>query len=657
MNNRIKSLILLAVILFTSCIDENPDLVNPKPQNETMNIRLINLSGDKESRTLNMSSQKDLGPVVYDNTSIAVNPPQDSIVATITKNGTIEYKLSRKIKFLRESFYTAVCLPSPKNAERNKAVDTVVYFSTSTGLSKNTVFTYLKVFNGYPDSTVSFSVTLGCPNGLNLAPSVAYKQISAQSTIRAGIIPVSFMKNSSAGTEILGLYDLDLKEDIQYAIIVSEDINGSPEFRLLNEMNNEVSALYPVPQIYEKTAYVRTINFSTEALTIKKIPDEVIEPSISSNHIGFYKPVSACGSGYLDSIGAYNGSFESSLQPLSLSVNDRYTFITLDTKDKKAGQSYIIPQAKPDYSYNKLALVRVVNANEDYDGITLSIGARGDTSSQRFTSGEIIASKVNYSKISELNFVNLGDNPKVIPITLFTSAQPGKLLLSTKVNFEPGKSYIFVVYKNSSDNPALFVIEEMQEDIQLNEMDNMQFMQFVGIVPGLNSINIDYSDILNQARVAYPTSFATVAELGANIISLNGFPFSFDVSNDKRMVLIATGNTDNIELIKLPTNPLPSPMGFSQRRFVNAAKDISNITVRMDSDTGYVVADAVPYLSSNEFSKEGKERNFSLFFIDASNQNLIYRLNEINMIQGKSYTFVFGGSKEKGYTVYIIQDY
>ncbi len=657
MDNRIKSLILLVVILLTSCIDENPDLVNPKPQNETVRIRFMNFAADKEARILKMSPEKILGPVEFDNTSAAVTPPADSIIASITKNSITEYNLTKKIKFLRETFYSAFCLPSPKNAIRNNAVDTLLYFSTSVGLGENTVNSYLKVFNGYPDSTVNFSITQGCPNGLTLAANVGYKQISSQVTVRAGSVPVSFMKNSSAGTEILGLYDLDLAKDYQYTIVISEDINGAPEFRLLNEMSNEVSALYTVPQIFEKTAYVRTINFSTEALDIKKIPDELIETAAGANHIGYYKPVSACSSGFMDTIAAVNGTFVSSVQPLSLSVNDKYTFVTLDTKNKKAGQSYIIPKAAPDYSYNNLALIRVINANEDIEGATLSVGARADTSTKKYTLGEILATKVNYSKISELNNIYLGSSPKTLPITLFTSAQPGKLVLSTKTILEPGKSYLFVIYKNSTDNPALYVTEETQENANITQLDNKQFLQFVNIVPGMNSISVNYSDILAEAAVDYPTGIATVSELGANSIVLNGYPFGFDVTDDKRNILVATGDQNNIELINLPTPPLVDVMAYSQRRFINAAKDIELMTVRMDSDTGTVIADAVNYLSSSAFQKETKERNFSLFFFNSISQELLFRLDEVNMIHSKSYSFVFGGSKTKGYTVYIIQDY
>lgn len=657
MKSSIKSLILLVLTLLTSCIDENPDLVNPKPQNETEHIRLLNFAGDKEARTLNMNSTTNLGPVQYDNTSAAVNPPADSIIAAITKNGSVEIKLSKKIKFLRESFYTAACLPTQKYAKTTKAVDTVVYFSTSIGLTKNTVNSYLKVFNAYPDTTCTYSVTLGCPNGLTIAAAVSYKQVSSQYTVRAGSVPVSLMRNTSAGSEILGLFDLNLTNDYQYTIVISEDADGKAEFRLLNEMSSEVTALYPAEQIYEKTAYVRTVNFSTEQLDIKKIPDELIEAGASANFIGYYKPASACGSGTLDSVAAYYGTFMSSVQPLSLNVNDRYTFFTLDTKDKKAGQSYMIQQAKPDYLYNKLALVRVINANADLEGVTLSVGARQDTGLIKYSAGEVIGSKINYSKVSGLNNLYIGDSPQTIPLSLFTSSQPGKLVLTTKAQLEAGKSYVFVVYKNAMDKPALYVIEETQENMQLQELPNMQFMQFVSLDRELSNIDVTYSNILNEAKVQFATGFATISEIGANTISLNGYPFSFDVSADYRNVLIATGNASNIELINLPTAPLSSPMAFSQQRFVNAAKDLQALTVRIDSDTGTVAAENLNYLSASEFKTEKKERSFSFFFLNSSTNEVIFRLNEVSIIQGKSYTFILGGSKEKGYTVYIVQDY
>ncbi len=590
-------ILIISLLTIFGCIDENPNLVNPPSQAETIKIRFINLSGDRSVRFLNYNAS-DILSSEFGFASKSINPPSDSGIVSITNGGISEFKYPRKVKFIRSTYTTFLSLPSPKGAERNKATDTLIY-------------------------------------------------LSSQKQVRSGRTPVSVIKRTSAGTEIIGLYDLDLKNDMQYTILISEDNLGAIRVNLLDEHSGEVTALSQPSQIYEKLAFIRTLNFSTESLNIKKAPDEAITQDLSPFHISANSMVSACGSQSADSIVAEFSGFVSVGNTLSMNVNENYTYLVADTKTKRAGFGMVIPEAVVDYQYPEQALIRVVNLDEDAD-LTLSVAARSDTSAKNYVTGESMCSALKFGKISAIYPLYLGNSGKVIPLTLFAASSPAKLLMTTRIVAEPGKSYLIVIKKNQSGNLALYSIEDSQQSMPLQESTQGKFFQFVNYLTGAANANVSYSNVLTQAKVPYSLSIASVSDIGQNQLLVDNSSIDFDVVSKYNNIIIACGSAGSPEYISL---------NYSIRRFANAASDVPELAVVLDKEGGDTTARGISYKAASEAIHENKERSYSLFFYDTQNNKLVYRLNEVRMIHGKVYTFVLGGNAQVGYSVNIVQEY
>jgi hypothetical protein len=656
MNKYIGFFVLFSIFLFNSCIEENPDLVNPKPQNKTINVRFINLSGDKKERNLKLNEQ-DYPNCAFGYSTQASNPPADSALVSLYATGAFEYKLTRKAKFVRTSYNTFLALPSPRNSAKYRAVDTLIQFSTSTGLPEKTINTYLKFVNAYPDTSVTFSFTDGCPNGSGIQTALPYRSVSSQSVLKAGRIPISVLKNTKSGVEIIGLFDLDLNNDIQYTVIISEDDQGTPQVNLLNEMNGEVNCIFKPTQIFEKLAFIRAINFSDENITVTKLQNEVVESSLNSLNIGAYKQISACGSQNPDTVAVTFAGFTSIQQPLSLNVNKKYTFLTADSKTKKASVALAIPQAAPDYLYDDKALIRVVNADETIGNITLSIGARKDTAAAKYVAGEKLCDGLKFGAITPIVPLYLSEQSATLPLTLFASGQPAKLNLCAMANVERGKSYLLVLKRNSSDQLDLYLIEESDESKTLSPLPQGQFVQYLDFSVGAAKINISYESVLQDALVNYSFVAAFVGKLGQNTMKIANTSYAFNAVNNFRKLIISAGTNEAPDIFEFDSEPLPSSMLYSSRRFINASNDVPKLTIRYDSDTGSVAAQDIEYKKTSNYVDERIERNYSLFFMNAENNKLLYRLNEVKFVSGKRYAIVFGGSEKNGYSVNFVQEY
>ncbi len=656
MKFRYNSILFLCLGLLMSCIDENPNLVNPPSQKESENVRFINYSGDKAVRFLNLNST-DFLSAEFGFASKAVNPPSDSVVASITNSGVVEFKYPRKIRFVRSTFTTFLSLPSPKGAIKNKATDTLISFSSSSGIPIKTVYSYLKLFNAYPDTSVNFSVIDGCPNGTAIFTNQLYRSVSSQKQLRSGQTPVSIIKNTAAGREIIGLYNLDLKNDKQYTIILSENTAGDLVVNLLDESNTEANALSQPSQIYEKIAFIRTINLSSEALNIKKAPDEVITPNLLGFSLGAYDQVGACGSQTADSIVAEYSGFIPVANTLSLNVNERYNYLVSDTKTKRAGFGMIISEAVVDYQYPEQALIRVINADDEIGNIVLSIAGRSDSSAAKLTSGETLTRSLQFGKMSEIYPIYLGNSPKTLPLTLFAATSPAQLILTTQAVVEPGKSYLMIVKKNPSGNSAIYLVEDSQQSLPMTELTRGQFYQFVNYLTGMPSVNFSCANILNNASIKYSLGVASVANLGQTDLNIGGKTVSMNLDADNSKLIVACGNYQTPDIEQFTCNVPKGTLQFSRRRFINAASDIPELMVVLDSEKGDTTARGITYKTASDYHEDLQERSYSLFFYNSSNSKLVYRLNEVKMIHGKIYSFVLGGNAQIGYSVNIVQEY
>lgn len=653
-------IVILWGIILSACTKENPNLVNPPSARESVRIRFINLAGDREVRSLNFDGEN----IITNGYSIigkAINPPGDSTIAGVFRNGAAEFVMHRKTKFVRESHNTFFALPSPKDSPEYKAVDTLINVATSSGLPKNTIHTYLKVINAYPDSTISFSVVEGCPNGHAIFPNVGYRSVSPQKELRAGAYPVTIIKNMGDQVEVLGLFDLQLKNDLQYLIIISEGNEGEVKISLLDETNNEENAISTPNQIYEKSAFIRTINLSSVEVNINKLPNVQISSGIRSHSIGNYDNIEACASLTTDSIAVEFMGFTSAKNGLSIDVNKKYTLLVSDDGEKIAGTSVVVPQAQVDYQYNDKALVRVINLANSEKEYNLSIAARHAEGESSFIAGESIASRCKYGKISHIYPIQISSSEYKIPLTLFENSSPAKLLLSTSYKFEAGKSYLAIIHKaNDSDREVLYIIEDEETAKDVSKTPTEQFFRLINMVHNMKPIEVSLYGVLNNAKVNYLRSISSVAKIGDNKININGQEFYFSSNREQRDILIALGNNDleRVVNIKTDTDDEVKQQNKAKFRFIHLADEVGNLMISKGNKYGDTLLTDLKYEVLSDYFTEQRANSFSFYIYDTNENNkLLLKADEIKIVEGKQYTIIICGNRKVGYKVFIVQEF
>lgn len=680
MLGKVKTSLLFLMIFAVSCIDENENLVNPPSQAETIYIRLINYTSDGKSRVLRMEDGMETSETAAGSVSEAIHPPTDSSFISIIQGGSQDYKTENRVRFARGITYTYFALPTPDGAPVERAYDTLISLTTSTTIPDNSVFAYLKLFNAYPDSTVTFSLRMGCPNGSTIFSNVNYRKSSLMQSVRSGTVGMSLVMHE-LGTEVpLGLFRFDLDKRAQYAFIVARGQDGEPELRVLTQADYTTNAIAPAEFVTERTTLIRAVNFSDSPIDVAKLPDEVIAQGLPSNNIGEYVEVSACGSQYQDSILATlsPSSATASLGRVSLEVLRRYTVLVFDTPEGTADNMMIFEPLDLEIDQGDNALVRVIHASQEREGVTVSLGARPDMEQDlKFSSGEILANKIHYGNISEAVLLK----PGPAPIAIFTSFEPRQLLFCAFTELEPGKRYFLVLTNNEAGEDKIALIEDDAEDLpseQISFLEQGVFTEVVNAVSGVPkvSLSLDNSKGIKQlenSELFFTESLATIVSEGENTIVVNGIQKKFNVAKDKRALIIATGTGEETEILTFINAPLGADLFNLRRRFINASKDPNYLTVKLNSNDTAVVP-AASYIEYGSYSPPETvtlEQKASIFFIDAEldeqvrndpdedvrTSSTVLRIDDISMPFGKNYSIIFTGDPDNGYAAIIQQEF
>ena len=653
----------LILLVLSGCIDEDPRLVNPTPQKESVLIRFLNFAEDKESRTFSMQTGDEIADIPYYSTSTAIKPPADSVYISIKKGSNVDYNKYNKIKFVRNTNYTFLALPSADNAPVTRNVDTVIVFMTSIGLPVESTNSYLKLCNAFPDSTVSYSVSLGCPSGSELFTHIPYRGTSDQSTLASGSFAVSIKKETASGTEIVGIYQLDLLHDNQYTIIVARSSNsGAPEILLLNENNKEITALTKPQTVTERLAYVRSVNLSEDIINTYKAPNEIIKENLSSYNLSSYQGVSSCESNTTDSIyNMVNGENRSYVNT-SLVVNKKYTVVTFDDLLSKASKSVTFEPLTFQKSTKGNAIIRVLDANFMSVGLTLSIASRDYNNTSNYVAGEILAKEITFGNISNTYLLPLKDGINNVPLTLFSSSQPANLLFQGYTQLEPDKSYIIVILNNTGVN-RIAVIEDSEENSQVNFINEAPFIECVNAMPNNSALTMTLNSYLKNISFPFTSSVSTLGNAGDNTFSISDKTFSLSMHNPIRYLIVAAGNSTSPDIFSFEGDKMPQTNQYYRLRFINASPDYPKISIRLDSvnispDKGNSFGEALAYGTATYQLNKTLNKYLNFYFVDTDNNTLIYRFNNFNPVFGKSYTFILTADRAKNkFEVVPVQDY
>ncbi len=654
-NEKMKNLlIIISVLLLGSCATENEYLVNPPPRYETVNVRLLNLAGDGQSRSIVLNGETEIENVPYGMVSAFVRPPADSVFLEVRRQGTSELKPDNKVRFGRNMNYTFVVLPSADGASHYRDVDTIITFSTSMVVAQSQKEAYLKLFNGYPDSTVSYSMMLGCPSGQPIASHVQYRRATSHSVVRSGELAVSIVRHKHSGDELIGLFDLMLENFGQYAIVIIREGNAE-KVLLLDEKQSTVQALREPATINNREAYLKTVNFSSEMVSLH-LQSSGDVATVSPMFADAVKTIGACGTTSKDTLSVtLNGSTTAKLV-VGIDVLQKYTAFVFDSSHSKAKKLVFAEPAYFTEEMKNRAVVRVVNGDYLQSGISVSAGAReianatGEDKFRGFRSGDNLASGLKFGEISPPKLLEAG----ILPTAVFTATEPARLIKTTRLWLEANKSYYIVVYSTQSGEQKISLVEEGAPANPVVSESEGVFAQLVNTVADADFVSFALPGVFSDARLNYSGALATILSSGETKLSILGKQFSFSASPEHRAMLIAAGTKESPELVWFIEPSVQAAADHYVRRFVNVS-DIPKVDIKIGDEV--LIYPGLGFGERTPIERIYKERKFSLTFVNSETGKQIARIDDLFLTYNKTYTIIFAGSSKKGYSAIIQQEY
>ncbi len=652
-------ILLLALSqLVTSCNwpGENPDLVNPPLKSPTIGVRFMNLSGGGANRTLRLNSDTKIENIPYGTVSLQSNPPADSVFLTVEKNGAAEYAQKKPLRFLtRNVNYTFISLATRSGKKNYQETDTVIWLSTSLINPENDNDAMVRLLNGNPDSSVSYSVRYGCPNGASLITQQYYGIVSTKfATIRSGEIAVSFLKHQNNETTIIGVYKLNMKAKGQYCLIILP-YNHSQIIYQYDELSKGDNAMTPAELLVEKEADIRILNFSSDKYTVKTGADEVIVDNLDSEKISDYIKIKACESQNSDYI-IFSGATLTDSIIASFEVMGTYNCIIADSKDTPGYKKILVPPLYFPTKNQGEATVRVVHTAWNRTGITLSMGLRN--TAQGTKTGERLAEDLQYGEISLPINIPAG----FAPLTSFTATEPAQLLESALGKFEAGKSYLVVLSSSPIHGyDKIYIIEDSDVSKDLTPQRTGVFTQVVAATAGVDNVKVDLfvNGIQYLKDITIPASgiIATVIPDGTLTLSSAGVVHTTDATASNRLLLVVSGDRSKIDIFDVNTTPLYPSNNFYRRRFLNAVYSIPEVAVREANAPPDIISYSTSYGKVSDISLVWLESRKSFRFFDASQNKEIFKSGDLSFSFNKSYSIIFAGSAPTGYSVIIVQEF
>ncbi|MFA7326271.1 MAG: hypothetical protein WC121_06370 [Candidatus Kapaibacterium sp.] len=663
-----SALILTMIFALSGCPEENDSLVNPPSQAETVDIRFINLAGDNQSRSLRMT-EYETPEVAYGQSTETFHPPDDSTKATVLKGGRDEYSPEKQIKFFRKLTYTFFALPTaPGDSLHPLPVDTLIGMNSSLTIPLVTNDAYVRLVNTYSDTNSTFSLVLGCAGGITLAPSVRYRGFSSAEPVLSGENTFSVVYNKNGVNESLGLFRVDMVPRGEYAFVIVKDQSGNPAVYALDEKSPSANAFGPAQEVEAKTTNIRTVNFSSKTFDVNLDADLIVS-SPTKDYIGKYNEYTACSGTTISSITAVSGSDTLSNLFTSLEVLREYSLYLFDEGDKI--RQVLAPPFKVFGEADGKSIIRVINGNPDYEGITVAFGARKVESENELKYGETIARNVKFGNVSGIGIFESG----LSPITVFAATQPAKYITGVNYDLKKDKSYTMLLYKKDDGTPGFTIIEDRDEDKPVSEIEAGVFVQVVNGVAGPGSVRIGIEPLISESanELFYGLNLATVIPIGSTDITVNGKKKTIDIEKGKRLLIVASGTTGDEKILTYQSDPIDKYDNMYKIRFLNASTEIDRITV---SRFNLIDCPACPILANNiaydelSFLQEVKsEAKISLFVYNPDDfARLYHRVDDLKLNFNKAYTVIFTGNSSlgdnsdgdntnNGYSVVIIQEF
>ncbi len=641
---------IIIFYIFASCAEEDPKLVNPPPPYQSIRIRLLNAFNSNDVISWGYNGNVYSNSVEYLGlTASSMPPPYDSIKIELYQNNKKVHSPERKIRLVRETRYLII---AGRSLKEGADVDTFMVLATTFGLPRKQGNAHFKFVNLVRDSILKVSIVEGCPNGKVLISNVPYFAYPYLKTVPFGNYTISVVVNNGVNSDLIDIYSVNFLEDNEYTLFFVQKKDGTYSLFLYNDYDSLSTNLVELSPVENKHSFIRVANFASENVTLTKSPATIISDNLESGWVSPYFRLSACTSDFPDTL-EISYSSNRTVYVYSFEVLKRYTLLIFDSThhDKKL---LMVPPLNEKVKQSGYAAIRVVNAIDTNFGMTLSVGTRNLSSIKTgFASGEVLAANLKSNKIGSPVLVE----PGYLPLTLFSATEPSILLKSFYSAVEANKSYLIVIYKSRDKGIELSLIPEESQDIRISNLARGIFIQFLNGFPYAEFLTCSIPKHFANIKLAYKESFATVLPRDINQIIINETAYSLSLDENKMGLYIVTGSKDEIELFDASISSMGKEMNSYRRRFFNASPEARNIGIFYDSSKTKTIVNELSYGSFSQVEKVFLERKFSLVIFDNISNRIINQFSDIFLSFGKNYTLVFLGTKTKGYSLNVVQEY
>lgn len=644
--------------MLSSCIEEDPLLVNPPSKSDKIFIRYINFSGDLQSKKLSYDNGITTNSVEYSQSTVSANPPADSShLAILNLSNQTEYKTNRLIKFSPNIYYTFVSLPGPLHQGNPNPTDTIFTITSSLAMPNKTTDAYLKLINLYPDSVKTFSLMLGCPSSNPLFSGLRYMQQTAPSFVRTGTIAFSIVSFKDGALEIIGTYSINTRERGQYAVVIAKNNSNGIGVYILDELELTSNSFKEATVINQKYTNLKSVNLSNKEITILHNNQNVVIQNQIKEQISKNNQIIACATQSKDTISILSENKVLDNHLYSFEVLENYYIVVADSGKNLGAKSIIIPPSRIS-NYKDKALIRVVNLAWNFQNIDVSIGSRQDKSSDLgYSSGTNLVRNLEYGQYSEPILINDGN----LPLSIFTSFEPTEMLDNSTSNISKNKEYLLVVTQDQQGKLLKYMIDTQLEESNLQNIEQTSFVQILNALNDVDLVNISINNELENGKLYYNNVLATNINYITNNIRIKSDKSEKEVSInpkiDYRYTLILTGSSSNLDYILLENKIEKINPNFAQIRFINSVQDIEQISVVENIKDTSIIA-ILPYKEYSFYSNLDKIKRYTYYFFN--NQTMKSFLNfNFEATLGKRYSLIIaGGSNTKNkYSPILIQEY
>ena len=569
-----KKLLCFCLIcaVLVGCASEDESIVNPPPGTSRVVVRFFNLVPDAQPRKLVMEQGFQTALVLPGMLSATVQSPGDSSLLQVFTGSTASFTTEKRQQFTRNSVYDVYAIASPKSP---LVLDTVFVSNANASLLTLPV-AQVRVTNTIPDSTRSFDVRLGCPNGTALTiSSVPYAQSSLYREVLPGNAVFSVLEqrvvNGVPTNTVLGTYEAQLQERGAYAIIMYQDASGdASRIMFVAQEDTTANATRAFTPVSARDAFVRVINLHGSAATVS-LPSAGTElvRGLSTGAISGYTTVGTCKSDAADVFQVQYADGKTSTDSVALTVRGRYTVLTTDSADQ--ARAIIVPPLQRPFGSTGKAVVRIIHASPTAGSLVVSVGSRTTaTTGSAIAPGQTLARDVRFDSYSTPVIVQ----PGTLPITITTARTPTTIIETTQTAVEAEKSYDLIVY-NDGSTVRTALVQETEENSTASPLPKGIFLRYVNAAASSPSLATTINPVIQNGTVFYRDQITTVVAEGNTTISSGTVSTNISTNPQERtLVIFAEGGLgpSHLEFKNIPFEPT---QGVLQRRVINATQDVN----------------------------------------------------------------------------------